>query len=65
MSPVLRKRTMVEPWAARLRMDSLSGTGVLPASRVMMTVWLTPGRVYSVFREEAAPQKELTPGQTS
>ena len=38
---------MVAPWAAREAMFSLSGTGVRPAMRVMMTVWLTPGRVYS------------------
>ena len=56
---------MVAPWAARERMDSRSGTGVRPAARVMMTVWDTSGRVYSAFREAAAPQKELTPGQTS
>ena len=29
-------------------MDSRSGTGVRPAIRVMITLWLTPGRVYSV-----------------
>ena len=63
--PVLRNRTMVAPWAAKARMDCFSGTGVRPGARVMMTVWLTSGRVYSVFREAAAPQKALTPGQTS
>ena len=50
---------MVAPWAARERMDSRSGTGVLPAARVMMTVWLTPAGVYSVFSALAAAQKEL------
>ena len=56
---------MVDPWAARERMLSRSGTGVRPAARVMMTVWLTSGRVYSARRAAAAPQKALTPGQTS
>lgn len=46
-------------------MDSRSGTAVRPAVRVMMTLWLTPGRVYSARREAAAPQNALTPGQTS
>ena len=61
--PVLRKITMVAPWAAKDSMLSFSGTGVLPAIRVITTLWDTPGRVYSRFRAEAAPQKELTPGQ--
>ena len=38
---------MVRPCGAREAMDSPSGTGVRPAMRVMMTLWLTPGRVYS------------------
>ena len=46
-------------------MDSRSGTGVRPAARVMMTVWLTSGSVYSARRAAAAPQNALTPGQTS
>ena len=46
-------------------MDSRSGTGVRPAARVMMTVWLTFGSVYSARSAAAAPQKALTPGQTS
>ena len=46
-------------------MDSRSGTGVRPAVRVMMTVWLTFGSVYSARSAAAAPQNELTPGQTS
>ena len=33
--------------------------------RVMMTLWLTPGRVYSTPAAAAAPQKEDTPGVTS
>ena len=33
--------------------------------RVMMTVWLTPGSVYSARAAAAAAQKELTPGVTS
>ena len=56
---------MVHPWAARAAMDSPSGTGVRPAMRVRMTLWLTPGRVYSAPRAAAAPQKEDTPGVTS
>ena len=32
-------------------MDSRPGTGVRPAVRVIITVWLTSGRVYSVLRE--------------
>ena len=56
---------MVDWCAAKARMDSRSGTGVRPAVRVMMTVWLTSGRVYSAFSAEAAPQKALTPGHTS
>ena len=38
---------MVAPWDASERMLSRWGTGVRPAARVMITVWLTPGRVYS------------------
>ena len=38
---------MVAPWAARLASFSRSGTGVRPSMRVMMTVWLTVGKVYS------------------
>ena len=56
---------MVAPWAARERSFSLSGTGVRPAIRVMMTLWLTPGRVYSAGTAAAAPQKLDTPGVTS
>ena len=56
---------MVAPWAAREAMSSPSGTGVRPAIRVMMTDWLTPGRVYSSPAAAAAPQKEDTPGVTS
>ena len=33
--------------------------------RVMMTVWLTPGSVYSAFSAAAAPQKLDTPGVSS
>ena len=41
------------------------GNGVLPAILVMTTLWLMPGRVYSIPSAAAAPQKELTPGQIS
>ena len=34
---------------------SPSGTGVRPAIRVIITVWLTPGRVYSAPSAAAAP----------
>ena len=57
--------TMVAPCRAREAISSPSGTGVRPAMRVMITVWLTPGRVYSAPRAAAAPQKEDTPGVTS
>ena len=46
-------------------MDCFSGTGVRPGARVMMTVWLTSGSVYSVLSDAAAPQNALTPGHTS
>ena len=38
---------MLAPCAARLASASRSGTGVRPAIRVMITVWLMPGSVYS------------------
>ena len=60
--PVLRKITMVAPCAAKDSMDSFSGIGVRPAMRVMITLCVIPGRVYSISRAEAAPQKALTPG---
>ena len=34
-------------------------------SRIRMTLWLTPGRVYSARNAAAAPQKLDTPGVTS
>ena len=37
-------------------MLSRSGTGVRPAARVMMTVWLTSGSVYSARSAAAAPR---------
>ena len=40
-------------------------TGVRPSIRVMMTVWLTLGRVYSAQSAAAAPQKLDTPGVSS
>ena len=54
---------MVAPWAAKDRTLSRAGTGVRPAMRVMMTLWEMSGRVYSIFRAAAAPEKALTPGQ--
>ena len=65
ISPMDRKITMVAPCAARLASFSRSGTGVRPSMRVMMTVWLTVGRVYSAFSAAAAPQKLETPGVSS
>ena len=62
---MLRNMTIVEPWAASDAMLSRSGTGVLPAILVMMTVWDTSGSVYSALSAAAAPQNELTPGHTS
>ena len=44
-------------WAARARLDPRVGTGVRPGARVMMTVWLTFGSVYSARSAAAAPQK--------
>lgn len=43
----------------------LFGTGVRPSIRVMITVWLMVGRVYSAFSAAAAPQKLDTPGVSS
>ena len=63
--PVLRNRTIVDWWAAKDCIFSLSGTGVRPSMRVMTTLWEMPGRVYSSPRAAAAPEKELTPGHTS
>ena len=63
--PVLKKITMVAWWAASFSISSFSGTGVLPAILVRITVWEMPGSVYSRFSALAAPQKELTPGQES
>lgn len=60
-----RKRTIDARWAASERMPSRSGTGVRPSMRLMTSVWLTPGRVYSAPTAAAAAQKELTPGTTS
>ena len=51
-------------WAARLRICSFSGTGVRPSMRVMITVWDTPGKVYSCPSAAAAAKNELTPGTT-
>ena len=65
MRPMERKITIVAPWAARLASFSFSGTGVRPSIRVMITVWLMVGRVYSAFSAAAAPQKLDTPGVSS
>ena len=56
---------MVAPCAANDSIDSFSGMGVLPAMRVMTTLWEIPGRVYSMSSAAAAPQKALTPGVES
>ena len=60
-----RKITIVAPCAASEASRSPSGTGVRPSIRVMITVWLTPGSVYSAFSAAAAPQKLETPGVSS
>ena len=57
-----RKITIEAPWLARLFKDSFSGTGVRPAIRVMITLWLTPGSVYSAPSDDAAPPKLDMPG---
>ena len=43
----------------------MSGTGVRPSSRVMMTVWLTSGMVSSCPRTAAPAIADETPGITS
>ena len=63
--PAERKTAIELPCSASRAMLSHSGTGVRPAMRVRITVWLTPGSVYSAFRAAAAPQKLETPGVTS
>ena len=63
--PVLRKSTIVAPCAASARRLSASGTAVLPAARVTITVCETSGSVYSVLSAAAAPERALTPGVTS
>ena len=40
-------------------MDSRSGTGVLPAARVMMTVWLTSGRDYQVAKKAVSEASDI------
>ena len=60
-----KNSTMVLPCPASFFSCSLSGTGVRPSALVIMTVWLTPGRVYSARSAAAAPQNEDTPGVTS
>ena len=61
----LKNSAMLARCAASARRFSRSGTGVRPAMRVMMTVWLTSAGVYSAGMAAAAPQNELTPGTTS
>ena len=43
------------------RLAALAAHGVRPSIRVMITVWLMVGRVYSAFSAAAAPQKLDTP----
>ena len=61
----LRKNAMEAPWAASARACCPSGTGVLPARRETISVWLTPGSVYSAPSAAEAANSELTPGTTS
>ena len=56
---------MAAPWAAREAMSCPAGTGVRPAMRVTITVWFTPGIVYSTCSAAAAPERLETPGATS
>ena len=56
---------MEHPWDANAVRSSPAGTGVRPAIRVMIRLWLTPGRVYSAPRAAAAAQKLDTPGVSS
>ena len=56
---------MAAPCRASSAMPWPFGTGVRPAIRVKITVWLMPGRVYSAGMAAAAPQKLETPGVTS
>ena len=56
---------IVQSWAASEDSSSFSGTGVRPASRVIITLMLSPGIVYSVFSAAAAANALLTPGTTS
>ena len=53
---------MVAWWAAKERMLSRSGTGVRPSARVIITVWLTSGRVYSAFNADAVKNVTLYKG---
>jgi len=48
----------------QIREGLRSGTGVRPAARVRMTVWVTSGRVSSWPRAAAAAKAALTPGIT-
>ena len=63
--PTLKKMIMVALCFARSTSFSFGGIGVRPSIRVRITVWLTPGRVYSFFNTAAVARKELTPGITS
>ena len=54
----------VQPQAASFSSASPSGTGVRPASRVRIALWLRPGMVNSVFNAAAAANTLLTPGTT-
>jgi len=59
---MLRKIIIVAWCVAREARSCFSGTGVLPALRVKMTVWDTSGRVSSVESAAADAVPELTPG---
>ena len=56
--------TRVAPLRASAASRSRSGTGVLPATRVRITVWETSGRVSSCFSAAAAAKALVTPGTT-
>src|SRR5665647_1004837 len=56
--------TRVAPCRAKSCRASLSGTGVRPAARVRMTVWVTSGRVSSWPRAAALGQELTLPEVT-
>ena len=54
---------MLAPCFAKLSMLSFSGTFVFPSMRVRIRLCETSGSVYSIFKDAAAPNAAVTPGQ--